>query len=197
MNSEVFNIGKELLSAALDHSAESFAYMTDVQAQIIDTTFERSDLSKINLIGHGQILLLKTELVGTISGINYFILTQNEVKTLCNHCFEHELLEAKAQSMAIEFLKEIENVTAAAAVSIIAERLDTELFGDVPKIHAVEGGLARYTLEHELNKLDADAMLLSKIHIPELGIAPQILWFFGKNLGRQLASVDRKLLKSA
>ncbi|MEP4091910.1 hypothetical protein [Reichenbachiella sp.] len=144
-----------------------------------------------------HIIMLKTELVGGVAGINYFLLSESEMKTIGKACLPEDLVKESSSSAAnflVEFLKEIENVLAAATISEISDKLKTDLFGDVPKIQAIHADRVNQIIERETYGLHPSLVLHCHMHVPELAISPDFLWFFNAAFLEKLKSLSESEL---
>lgn len=137
-----------------------------------------------------HVILLKTELVGQVKGINYFLLSKNEMNVIGKSCVDQELINNEFGTFLVEFLKEIENVLAAATISEIADRLKLGLFGDVPNIEAVPSRNVSKVMFQEVSAIRPDLVFQCRLLVPELGISPDFLWFFDTSFSRRLELIN-------
>ncbi len=192
-----FNIGKDILTDAVKNSISAFQKMANTSIVAQDLTFGKYNPSLLNLSRNERFLLLKTELIGAVSGINYIMFSQNEAKILCEHAVEEPLTNHESRVQAIDFLKELENVTAASAVSIISEKLDLDLFGDIPKVHGIQAQKVKQVFENELFVLRAHSMLFCQFKMPKLDIAPRSFWFFNDAFITRVNSMKKEIKRYA
>ena len=139
MVSEELINARAILEGSIIRSAQCFSEMINSRVHIEDLSIV-FDSAMLNLSNqnHGEgSILLKTEIAGAIGGINYAIYSKEEVKLLCGQVLDGNLEKSQYYEFMIGFLKEVENVLAAAVVTEIANHLDEPIFGDVPKIEAV------------------------------------------------------------
>lgn len=195
---------RHVLEYGVEKTASAFAAMINKEVSPVRVALERYDHWKgyeYSPNSGSHMVLLKTELVGAISGINYFILSQSEMITICNKCMAEDFLASDKDGLGnakIEFLKEIENVLAAATISEIADKFKIDLFGDVPKIQAVGAEMVDQMIRKEAAALDPKLVLHCNLHIPELGMSPDFLWLFDTKFINQLAHIkESDLLEQA
>lgn len=181
----------KIIDDSLTHTSRSIAGFLQTHAVIHNTKYSFIDIEFSNYYHESKeekIVLLKTEVVGALAGINYLILTKDEVEKLRGNSFIGELEEESSNQMTVEFLKEIENVLAAATISCFADCFKLDMFGDVPKIQAIASNQIDQVINHEIGGLNAKVLIRSKVSMPDLGIEPDLIWFFNG------AFVDRVLL---
>lgn len=180
----------KLMDESLNRTSRSITGFLQTHTVIHDTkySFIDIDFSKYyHDTNEDKIVLLKTEVVGALAGINYLILTKDQIDKLRGNSFIDELEDEDSNQMTVEFLKEIENVLAATTISCFADSFKLDMFGDVPKIQAVASDQIDYTINHEIGGLNSKVLIKSKISMPDLGIEPDLIWFFNG------AFVDRVL----
>lgn len=174
----------ETVSKGINRSAVSMSSLLnhDVKVVSVNVTenLERVAQSFRDSITEDSVLLLKTELVGPVAGINYVVLTKSDVTTICNNVFGPELADENSPQFVIEFLKEIENVLAASAITEIADTLQLDMYGDVPKIQATSLSRIHEVIFNETQSLYPKVLIGSDFHIPSLKISPKVFWFFGE-----------------
>ncbi len=140
-----------------------------------------------------NIIMLKTELMGVLKGINYLLFTQEEIKTIQRNCFPEEMTSTdskEANYMLVEFLKELENIAAASTISEMAEILQMELYGDVPKIQGVTSHKMSEVISKETEKLYPKIQFQCKLHVKELGISPEYDWLLNEAFLKRAMNID-------
>ncbi|MGL1888654.1 MAG: hypothetical protein OCD76_19230 [Reichenbachiella sp.] len=181
-------MAKEVLFRAVGNSVESFSSMTNFKASSSNLSVDKFDSSDLYDSTDEDVLLLKTELVGTVTGINYFVFTKKEVKAVYDLYKKDDHGPVDAKKMMVEYLKEIENVIAAASISIIAESFNLEIYGDVPKIQAVSSGMVNEVINKEIVGLDPRLVVSCDIDIPSIKSSPKLFWVFGANFEERLST---------
>ena len=183
MSEELIN-ARAILEGSIIRSAQCFSEMINSRVHIEDLSIV-FDSAMLNLSSQNQgegSVLLKTEIVGAIGGINYAIYGKEEVKLLCGQVLDGNLEKTQYYEFMIGFLKEVENVLAAAMVTEIANHLDEPIFGDVPKIEAVSADGVMEIIERETGTLNPNTVISCGFSIPSVNISPKILWFFNDSL---------------
>lgn len=183
-----------LLEYGLEQTAKALSTMINHEVRAVQVALESYEHWMARGLEHKRelkdhVVILKTELVGGVSGINYFLLTKAEMKRIGAECLAKELAEGKG-ALLIEFLKEIENVLAAATISEMADKLRIDLFGDVPKIQAVYANEVDQVICREVAPLKPALVMQCQMHIPKLGLSPDFLWLFDASLLNILGQLD-------
>lgn len=151
------------------------------------------DLKKIDYSTDGQdplhfsskmgskLHLIKTELKGQLTGSCFLILSEAEVNTINATCLPKEILSdnsEESEMMKMAFLKEIDNMIAAAVVTEFSNILDLELFGDVPMAYLLEENEVKEHLAAEAANFKSIIHFKAIFHGKELDIAPDFIWMF-------------------
>ncbi|XOV91671.1 MAG: hypothetical protein ACFHWX_15840 [Bacteroidota bacterium] len=147
----------------------------------VDYSIEIQEVPKINPKTGDKLHLIKTELKGQLTGSCFLVLSEDEVDRINAACLPEELLSDKSEEsevMKLAFLKEIDNMVAAAAVTEFSNILDLELFGDVPLAYLLDKDEANEYLLNE-SKIHKTIIHFKAIfHGEELGISPDFIWMF-------------------
>ncbi|MCV9385200.1 hypothetical protein [Reichenbachiella ulvae] len=178
---DIENEIKTVINDSLNKTASSISAFLQSHATIVDTTYTFLEIEPSGYYSkqeEGKVVVLKTEVVGALSGINYVMLTKKEIENLCANSFIGDMEGEDSNQMKIEFLKEIENVLAAATISCFADCFRLDMFGDVPKIQAVHADHIDGLINNETGSLKAKILVKSKLNMPDLAIQPELLWFF-------------------
>lgn len=193
LSEDILN-ARAILEGSIIRSAQCFSEMINSRVHIEDLSIV-FDSAMLNLTQQSQpegSVILKTEIAGAIAGINYSIYSKEEVKLLCSQVLDGNLEKAQYYEYMIGFLKEVENVLAAAVVTEIANHLNEPIFGDVPKIEAVTTHGVMGIIERETGPLKANTVISCGFSIPSVNIAPRIVWFFNDTLVGAIARVKIK-----
>lgn len=129
----------------------------------------------------GKLHLIKTELKGQLTGSCFLILSEKEVNKINEACLPKEILaddSADADFMKMAFLKEIDNMVAAAVVTEFSNILDLELFGDVPHAFLLNEAEVNEHLATEGKVFQNMIHFKAIFHGKELDIAPDFIWMF-------------------
>ena len=178
---------KEIISSGLKRSARSLSTMFNSQIAVEDIVINTSEVQEIEndvsqtLLNRAYILL-KTEVIGPVEGINYALLTKEEVITIQEKTIEEELTENEPIDFMIEFLKEVENVLAAATLTELADVLKINIYGDVPKIQALDASQVKNVIGRETSDFKSYTSACCTFSAPDLGISPKIIWVFNRNV---------------
>ncbi|GAB4247635.1 MAG: hypothetical protein Tsb0034_26900 [Ekhidna sp.] len=174
----------DILSTGLSSSAVSLSSLInhDVNIQEMGTADNPGEVATTtDRHSNESILILKTELIGPIMGINYLLLTKPEVTTICDHVFGEELADENNSQFVIEFLKELENVLAASTITAISDALNVDMYGDVPKIQAAPYTEVPRIIDQETGKISPRVVLHADFHVPGINVSPRVLWFFNRS----------------
>lgn len=179
LNVRAMNIlleGTQFASKSLSSFIDSEVHMDDFSVTTTD------GLEFLKSPENSKVLLLKTELMGELGGINYFLLPIYDVMKICSK----RVGKDEAKPMMIEFLKEMENVLAAAAITNIANQLAINIFGDVPKAQAIQHNEVLNTIEEESSNLPPKLVIYCQFNLPEFNIKSKYMWVFSEAMFQEL-----------
>ncbi|MEO9965058.1 MAG: hypothetical protein ABJF11_04670 [Reichenbachiella sp.] len=191
-----------ILEYGVEKTAQALTTMLGHEVSPVRVNLEKYETWLAQGLGHKRdikdhVVMLKTELVGGVTGINYFLLTKEEMKLIGSECLTDEMTDGN-RAILIEFLKEIENVLAAATISEMADKLRVDLYGDVPKIQAVYATEVEQVISREAALLNPILVLHCQMHIPKLGMSPDFLWLFNSSLFEVLEQIEEfEILENA
>lgn len=142
------------------------------------TTAESADCPPIFYYGKTMTLVL-TDIMGQAPGRSYLLLSDRE----CQQLQSLGLSESqRSEEMTEAFIKEVDNILSAAAISEFCTALRTLIFGGVPRLHTLPLKDMEATLTEDFAQskqegygLMSSARFLVKGH-PDL--QPQFLWNF-------------------
>lgn len=122
----------------------------------------------------GNIYVLTTDLMGSITGKSYLVFSEAEVFEIC------KVLGTKVSDQLRDgFLLEIDNIISAAVISELADKLATEVYGDVPHLHHINSGQLQDLINGEVMNEETSNILFSNatFHF-ESGdhVHPQFIW---------------------
>ena len=182
----------EVLSSGIDKTAGSLGVMIDQKVEIMEIELkqEPSFLLDTSEQNNGNMILLRTQLVGDISGLNYLLISEKEAKTISSAIFSEELAGdvGDIEDIMIEFLMEVENVMAAATISELADKLDMSMFGDVPRLQSMSLKEISNIMNAESDQFGTTVQLNCKLSVPGLQIYPVYVWLFDKSFLKTLES---------
>lgn len=138
----------------------------------------------------GHTIMLKTEVVGPFSGINYCLLSKEEMTRIGESCLPDDLTVPGSGTLLVEFLKEMENILAAVTISGIADQLKVSLYGDVPKIEAVATQERVNVISKEVSNVLPHLVFESQLNIQEIDVSFDFLWFFDHEFTRKIESMN-------
>lgn len=186
---------KDILEKGMEKSARSLGVMINCEIGVKDMQIKQADEYAIDMIfgkegKEDDVLILKTELVGPVGGINYMFLSKSDVQAIKQSTFTDEISEEDSTQLTIEFLKEIENVLAAATITEIANRFQIDMFGDVPKIQAVLSTEVDNVVKAEVSALLPKLQLKCNFSIDNIGISPDVIWMFNDAFIQRAGSIS-------
>ncbi len=171
---------EKLISLGYKNSLKSLSLIVQEVAEINIKPLEiwdvRKDRNRTFYKSYSEeIIILTTEIIGEMKGKSYFLLDKEEVVALTNHCKTPE-------SMTDAFLLEIDNMLAAAVITIFSNHCHLKMYGGVPNITKVnEQDFSDFVLQ-DLETLENfnGVCLVAETHFVfdgNLEITPQFLWF--------------------
>ncbi|NQZ79008.1 MAG: hypothetical protein HRT61_23260 [Ekhidna sp.] len=181
-SSAIDDFTSNLLEQGIAKTAASFEMFinSNVHYHYSEENIVGTDLTGTITNLEDKILLLKTELIGGLTGINYLVLSKSMATTISNHMFDG-VQDTTSSREIVEFLKEMENVLAASTITTISDVLDMDLYGDVPKIQAASVTQLNDIVHQETSNISPELGVAATLDIPELGISPTLYWFFNRS----------------
>lgn len=121
----------------------------------------------------GDLVVLTTQIIGTISGKSFLILSDEESKEI------FKSLKSGNEYLQEAFLMEIDNIISASVISELSNALRIEVYGDVPNLARIHSRDLQDFMNDEIKKDDPSSMILSNatFHF-EKGdrVHPQFIW---------------------
>lgn len=172
-----------LISGGLSMAKSSMEQVlqSPIDLKKIDYSTDGQDPLQFNSKMGSKLHLIKTELKGQLTGSCFLILSETEVNTIYSTCLPKEILSdnsEESEMMKMAFLKEIDNMIAAAVVTEFSNILDLELFGDVPVAYLFEEVEVKEHLAAEAANFKSIIHFKAIFHGKELDIAPDFIWMF-------------------
>jgi chemotaxis protein CheY-P-specific phosphatase CheC len=127
-----------IMNAGFDKAANSFSRLVNRQVRIINSQSvlirHEDDFSCISE-EQGDLYVLITQIIGDISGKSFLIFNEEESQEI------FRLMNTSVTNAALRdaFLLELDNIISASVISEISNKLNLDVYGDVPqlsKIHA-------------------------------------------------------------
>ncbi|WP_422359603.1 hypothetical protein [Reichenbachiella sp.] len=175
----------EVLTSGIDKTAGSLGVMIDQDVEIMEIELKQDPSFLLNPEGGSKenMILLRTQLIGDVAGLNYFLISEKEAKAISGAIFSNEFEGevADLKELMTEFLKEVENVMAAATISELADKLDMSMFGDVPRIQSLSLKEISEIMNTESNQFGTAVQLNCRLSVPGLQIYPVYVWLFNKS----------------
>lgn len=172
---------EKLISLGYQNSLKSLSTIVQQVAQIKIEPLEIWDVTQKRTFvktKSDNISVLTTNIKGEIEGRSYLLLDDNEVNALVKHC--------KAPTNLKEaFLLELDNMLAAAVITVFSNYCQLKIYGDVPQYTQVTGNhLMSFIIKDLEGVTDFDGIcLVAETHFVfdgNLEIKPQFLWFLPK-----------------
>lgn len=172
---------EKLISLGYENSLKSLSAIVQEVAQIKIEPLEIWDITQkrtFTKASSENVSILTTDIKGQIKGKSYLLLDNQEVEALVKHCkAPNNLKEA--------FLLEVDNMLAAAVITVFSNYCNLKIYGDVPQFTEVIGENLMNFIAKDLYKLsNFDGIcLLAETHFVfdgNLEIKPQFLWFLPK-----------------
>ena len=125
--------------------------------------------------------LVKTELRGQLTGSCFLIFSEEEVNKINAACLPEEIISTDSEEsrmMKMAFLKEIDNMVAAAVVTEFSNILELELFGDVPHAYVLNADEVSDYLSKESAIYQTIVHFKANFQGTEMDISPDFIWMF-------------------
>ncbi|MDH5366261.1 MAG: hypothetical protein OEW67_04690 [Cyclobacteriaceae bacterium] len=123
--------------------------------------------------------LIETVIKGEFKGVCYLVLSKDDVNKIHKKCLSANILESNAPNdimMKKAILTEIDNMLSAAVITEFANRLNVNIYGDVPKLRVVEQNEANQIIRKEAKEYNCLLHFNAVLHAKELDISPDFLW---------------------
>ena len=184
LNENEFKAAADLINGGLDKAKQSMEMIlqSPISLSKIDYNEAEHDVPQFLDSTDDETHLLKTELKGQLKGSCYLIFTKEEVKKITAACLPATLDEESEMNkmMKMEFLKEVDNMVAAAVVTQFANILGLEIYGDVPGLHIMKAKDVPKYLESESTEFDSIIHFKANFIGAELEINPDFVWIFNE-----------------
>jgi chemotaxis protein CheY-P-specific phosphatase CheC len=120
----------------------------------------------------GDLVVLTTQIIGTISGKSFLIFSEDESKEI------FRTLKNSNQSMQEAFLLEIDNIISASVIAELSNSLGIEVYGDVPQLLRIHSRDLQGFMNGEIKRDDPSSMILSNttFHFEKERVHPQFIW---------------------
>jgi chemotaxis protein CheY-P-specific phosphatase CheC len=176
-------VATNLISGGLTMARSSMEQIlrSPIDLERIDYSSDSAEIPYFNTKKGSKLHLIKTELKGQLTGSCFLVLSDEEVNKINESCLPAELLSdlsEDGESMKMAFLKEIDNMVAAAVVTEFSNILDLELFGDVPHAYLLDESDVMEYLASESVVYKTIIHFKAHFHGKELGISPDFIWMF-------------------
>jgi len=175
---KLMNHGLSKAGGALQSVLSSPISIDATDFSILGNTDERDYCTKKNT----QAYLLKTVLVGELSGVCHLVFSEDEVEKVYSTCLpESVLLNQSSQNdmMKREFLTEIDNIVAAAVITQFANYLDLNVYGGVPTLEVMNAEDINNYIINESSDLKSIIKFKAHMQASELDIYPDFIWLLG------------------
>ena len=185
LNKNEFEVASKLIKGGFASAKDTFEQIlqTPIAIQRIDD--DEYAIKRLVLHGGQRAHVLKTELKGELSGSCYLLFTDEEVNNIMKTCLPESIIADESNDghqARMEFLKEMDNMVAAAVVTQFANYLGILLYGDVPELESMKLNAIDDYLEGEAMKFDAILHFKAIFNGPELAISPHFVWMFQNEL---------------
>ena len=184
LNETEFKAATDLINGGLTMAKESMQMIlrSPISLSKIDYNESNSEISDYVPKSGDETHLLKTELKGQLKGSCYLIFTEEEVKKITAACLPASLEEETEMNkmMKMEFLKEVDNMVAAAVITQFANILGLEIYGHVPGLHIMNPDEVAGYLRSETTEFDTIIHFKAKFIGEELEINPDFVWIFNE-----------------
>ncbi len=173
---------EKLINLGYENSKKSLSSIVGEVAQIEMAPLEAWNVQDERIFQKSsaeQVAILTTDIIGDMKGKSYLLLGDEEVQTLSTHCKVPE-------NMTDAFLLEIDNMLAAAVITVFSNYCDAKMYGGVPAISRVDGKELSSFISKDLHTIESfEGVCLvaetSFVFEGNLKITPQFLWFLPKD----------------
>jgi chemotaxis protein CheY-P-specific phosphatase CheC len=137
------------------------------------------------------LIVLSTDIIGTVSCKSYFILTPKEAEEIVKIVAENT---GMSPSLGDELLKETDNILAAGVTTCFSNKMKTTIYGGVPIMHKIKASELHGFIHEEIHSLDFDVedydyYAVTKTNLmftAHRDIKPSFLWVFPSEFVQQL-----------
>lgn len=131
----------------------------------------------------GEAMLIKTDLMGDMDGINYLVFTKSELEKLYIACLGEDYHQSpQSQIMTEGLLTEVSNVMVSSFITEIADTLGLEMYPNVPSLQCMDSSDIDEFIHNNSGKLTKMIYVNAKLQGKELDITPDFIWILHENL---------------
>lgn len=196
LRKDIFN---ELVNIGYAHSADALSMILfeGVLMQQVDFS---GDISKYRSSNPGKnFILLKTELMGDLSGISYLYMSEQQAKVVFDRCLpEWDGTNPEARKeMEKAILMEIDNMLAASVVTKLSNLLGVTLYGGVPEILVLNEEETDKLFKEKQAEFNGASCYSYFRPLTAQSYQPGFVWFFGEDFVEKVDELVNDDSKSA
>ncbi len=185
LNESEFKAATDLINGGLSMAKQSMEQIlqSPIHLSKIDLNEDEHEVPQFLKEIDSEVHLLQTELKGELKGSCHLIFSGDEVKKITEACLPAALIKEDneiSRAMKMEFLKEVDNMVAAAVVTEFANILGLEIYGHVPHLHIMAASEVADYLQSQASDLDSIIHFKAQFHGAELDINPDFVWIFNE-----------------
>ncbi len=185
LNEDEFKAATDLINGGLSMAKQSMEQIlqSPIQLSKIDLNEDDHEVPRFLQKSGQEVHLLRTELMGELKGSCHLIFSEEEVTKITEACLPESLIKEDneiSRAMKMEFLKEVDNMVAAAVVTEFANILGLEIFGHIPHLHIMASTEVEEYLQSQASEMDSIIHFKAQFHGTELEINPDFVWIFNE-----------------
>jgi len=172
------------MNNGFDKAAASFSQLISCPVKISSTQsillHDKNDFSYM-AEETGDLYILITQVIGTISGKSFLILNQEESEEI----FRAIATSISNQLLREAFLLEIDNIISASVIAQLSNKFSIEIYGDVPRLHKVSAKKIQDFLSQEMISSDTSNVIFSNITFQfdqKEKVRPQFIWMLSDRI---------------
>lgn len=187
-------VATNLISGGLTMAKSSMEQIlqSPMELKKIDYGNENQGLPQFSSKKTDKMHLVKTELMGELAGSCFLIFSEEEVVKINKACLPPEIMATDSEEnemMKTAFLKEMDNMVAASAVTEFSNILDLELFGGVPNAYVFKTEEVDGYLSAESKVFKTVIHFKANFQCDALEISPDFIWMFGDEFADKIKDI--------
>ncbi len=171
------NLLIRIMNSGFDKAAASFSKFINRDVKIVNSQslLVRHDNFSYSSDEQGDVYVLITQIIGEISGKSFLIFSQEESQEI----FHTLNTSVSNDALKEAFLMEIDNIISASVISEISNKLEIEIYGDVPQLLKLNSKDLQKYMTGEINSDGASSIIFSNTTFrfdQKDKIHPQFIW---------------------
>ena len=170
----------QVMHHGLHRAAESFSKIIGNRVSVeMSSHLTKDDKHFSSTKSHHveMLYVLTTQLIGSIHGKSFFILTNNEYKEVVK-----SMGDKYGDAIKEGFLLEIDNIISAAVISDLSNQLAIEVYGDVPKLSKIKSNELSDFIRSEIVGFSGSVIESKLFFADNASATPKFTWILDNKI---------------